>query len=81
MGRIKTRLIKNIAKRLVKEHPSEFTPGFEKNKPLVQKYTVGASHKMRNSIAGYTARLVKKQTAGGDQRRKGSEEDLSKFYQ
>ena len=81
MGRIKTKLIKGIANRLVKEHSAEFSPDFEKNKPLVSKYSTVSSQKMRNSIAGYTARIVKKQASGADQRRKGAEEDLSKFYQ
>ena len=82
MGRIKTKLVKGIAKRLVKKHGAEFTPDFDKNKPLVQKYTTVESMKMRNTIAGYTARLVKqKAKAESEPRRRVSDEDLSKFYQ
>ena len=82
MGRIKTLLIKRIAKKLIKEYGPEFTPEFNSNKPLVQKYTNVESHKMRNMIAGYTARLIKQKIALGDgPKRRVNEEDLSKFYQ
>ena len=82
MGRIKTLLIKRIAKKLIKEYGPEFTPEFNSNKPLVQKYTNVESHKMRNMIAGYTARLIKQKIALGDgPKRRINEEDLSKFYQ
>ena len=82
MGRIKTLLIKRIAKKLIKEYGAEFTPEFNGNKPLVQKYTNCESHKIRNQIAGYTARLIKQKIALGDgPRRRVNEEDLSKFYQ
>jgi small subunit ribosomal protein S17e len=82
MGRIKTRLVKSIALKLVKEHGNEFTPEFENNKELVEKYTTVSSAKMRNLIAGYIARLVKQKTiAEKEPRRRMHEEDLSKFYE
>ena len=82
MGRIKTTLVKSIGYRLVKEHSSEFTPDFEKNKEFVNKYTTVSSAKMRNQIAGYTARLVKQRTISEKEpRRRMHEEDLSKFYE
>ena len=82
MGRIKTLLSKRIAKKLVKVHSQEFTSEFGKNKELVEKYTNIASSKMRNIIAGYTARLVKQKTILENQpRRKVHEEDLSRYYE
>jgi len=82
MGRIKTLLVKRIAKKLVKVHGQEFTPEFEKNKALVEKYTNVESSKMRNIISGYTARLVKqKLILEKEPRRRLHEEDLSKFYE
>lgn len=82
MGRIKTLLIKRIAKKLVKEHSEEFAPEFDKNKELVEKYTNVDSTKMRNVIAGYTARLVKQKIIlDKEPRRRMHEEDLSKFYE
>ncbi|MBI2655073.1 30S ribosomal protein S17e [Candidatus Woesearchaeota archaeon] len=82
MGRIKTSLVKGIAHKLVKEHGNEFTSEFEKNKEIVDKYTTVAFTKMRNVIAGYTARLVKQRTISEKEpRRRMHEEDLSKFYE
>ena len=82
MGRIKTLLIKRIAKKLVKVHPQEFTSEFGKNKELVSKYTTVTSTKIRNSIAGYTARLIKQKTILENQpRRRVHEEDLSRYYE
>ena len=82
MGRIKTRLAKSTASKLVKLHTQEFTSDFNINKGLVSKYTTVSSMKMRNVIAGYTARLVKQRTAlEKEPKRRLHEEDLSKFYQ
>jgi len=82
MGRIKTKLVKGIANRLVKLHSQEFTSDFDKNKEFVSRYTTVQSAKMRNVIAGYTARLVKQRTiAEKEPRRRLHEEDFSKFYQ
>ena len=82
MGRIKTLLVKRIAKKLVKMHAQEFTSEFDKNKEFVEKYTTVASTKLRNLIAGYTARLVKQRTIlEKEPRRRLHEEDLSKFYE
>ena len=82
MGRIKTMLVKSIAKKLVKVHSAEFTPDFDKNKALVAKFTTVSSIKMRNVIAGYAARLVKQKTIlDNAPRRRVHEEDLSKFYE
>ena len=82
MGRIKTLLIKRIAHKLVKLYPQEFTPEFNKNKEFVEKYTNVVSTKMRNLIAGCTARLVKQKIIlDKEPRRRLHEEDLSKFYE
>jgi len=82
MGRIKTKLIKGIAHRLVKMHSIEFTSEFEKNKKFVKEYTTAKSAKIRNAIAGYTARLVKQRIIHEKEpKRRMHEEDLSKFYQ
>ena len=82
MGRIKTLLTKRIAKKLIKEYPNEFTSEFDKNKQLVERYTNVASTKIRNIIAGYTARLIKQKIIlDKEPRRRIHEEDLSKFYE
>ena len=82
MGRIKTMLVKSIAKKLIREHSQEFTPEFNANKALVERYTNVESSKMRNIIAGYTARLIKQKILlDKEPRRRLQEEDLSRFYQ
>ena len=82
MGRIKTLLVKRLAKKLIKVHGQEFTPDFSKNKELVERYTNVSSTKIRNIISGYTARLVKQKIIlEKEPRRRLKEEDLSKFYQ
>lgn len=82
MGRIKTLLVKRIAEKLVKEHGQEFTQEFDKNKELVEKYTNVTSTKIRNLIAGCTARLIKqKNLLEKEPRKRMHEEDLSKFYE
>ncbi|MFC1731403.1 30S ribosomal protein S17e [candidate division KSB1 bacterium] len=60
MGRIKTKLTKRITNELVDKHGDQFTADFEKNKPLVAKYVEFPSKKIRNIVAGYTTRLIKK---------------------
>ena len=59
MGRIKGTVIKRATKELLKEYPNEFTEDFEKNKPLVSLHV--KQKKFRNSVAGYIARIVKRQ--------------------
>lgn len=60
MGRIKTQLIKRITQQLIKEHYDRFKPDFEENKKIVSELLSVESNKLRNSIAGYVTRLVKK---------------------
>ena len=59
MGRIKTKLIKRVTKKLMQEHPSDFKEDFRENKLLVDKSLDILSKKLRNSIAGYVTRIVK----------------------
>jgi len=59
MGRIKTLLIKNIAKTIFEQHKEEFTKDFEKNKEIVKKYIDIKSKKIRNVVAGYITKLKK----------------------
>ena len=59
MGRIKTKLIKRIANKLVSNHRDEFKKDFDENKQLVTEFADIHSKKLRNVIAGYVTRLVK----------------------
>ena len=60
MGRIKTQLVKRITRELMQVYRNKFTDDFEKNKILVERFVVTSSKKLRNIIAGYVTRLVKK---------------------
>jgi small subunit ribosomal protein S17e len=56
MGRIRTTVIKRIAKELVEKFPEEFTLDYEHNKRKVELLTDVPTHTMRNKIAGYVTR-------------------------
>ncbi len=56
MGKIKTKLIKRTAKKLV-EKGIKFNESFEKNKKILGNTM--PSKKIRNQIAGYLSRLKK----------------------
>ncbi len=59
MGRIKTKLIKRITKRLVNLHPDDFKEDFDENKLLVEQFATFPSKKVRNVVAGYVTRLTR----------------------
>ena len=61
MGRIKTTLTKRTTKELMEMYGDQFTDDFDANKLIVNKFLDATSKKLRNIIAGYITRLVKKQ--------------------
>lgn len=58
MGKVRTEQVKRIARELLDKYPSKFSADFEANKQLVNQYTNISSTKLRNRVAGYTARLA-----------------------
>jgi len=60
MGRIKLQLIKRTTNKLMKEHKEEFKEDFNENKKIVEKHTDVSNKKLRNRIAGYVTKLMKK---------------------
>jgi len=60
MGRIKTQLIKRTTNQLVKQYPTTFKKDFNSNKELVSKHLDVKSKKLRNTVAGYVTRLMRK---------------------
>jgi small subunit ribosomal protein S17e len=58
MGKVRTEQVKRLARELLDKYPNKFTADFENNKHLVNEYTNISSTKLRNRVAGYTARLV-----------------------
>ena len=65
MGRIKTKLTKRITRDLVEKHGESFTGDFEKNKPLIAQYVDFPSKKIRNIVAGYVTRIIRKRQQTG----------------
>lgn len=61
MGRIKTQLIKRLTKDVVKAGSDRLTTDFKENKLIVADLLPDARKKMRNTIAGYATRLMKKE--------------------
>jgi len=61
MGRIKTARIKRAAEDLLDKYPDRFKSKFQDNKKLIMEVADIPSKKLRNSISGYLARLVKRE--------------------
>ncbi|MEK6967264.1 MAG: 30S ribosomal protein S17e [Nanoarchaeota archaeon] len=60
MGRIKTQLIKRVTKDFLKRYRAELSTEFEKNKKVADLHIKTRSRKIRNVIAGYATRLMRK---------------------
>lgn len=65
MGRIKTIPIKTLGDRLIEEHSDKFTTDFEKNKKVLESLKDIKSKKIRNILAGYITKEMKKMGKGG----------------
>ncbi len=61
MGNVRTRLVKRTARELLARYPTLFTEDFEHNKRAVMQVAEIPSVVLRNQIAGYITRLVKRQ--------------------
>jgi len=60
MGRVSTKIIKNASKQLVEKHYQSLTLDFYQNRDVLEKVSVIQGKKLRNKIAGYATRLVKR---------------------
>ena len=60
MGRIKTKLAKRLTHKLLEMYPEKFSKDLEVNKKSVGALLIGASKKIRNMIAGYVTRIMKR---------------------
>jgi len=63
MGRVKPKFIKSLAEKLLEAYPDKFTESFEENKKAVAELADIPSKTVRNKVAGYITRLVKRQKA------------------
>ena len=60
MGRIKTTMVKRATLEIVKDHRGELKEDFESNKKIVDRFAEFPSKKVRNIVAGYVTRLMKR---------------------
>ncbi len=60
MGTVKPAYIKVIALELMKKYPDVFTEDFDENKKLVAEYAKINSKTIRNRVAGYITRKVRR---------------------
>uniref|UniRef100_A0A7C1SMF0 Small ribosomal subunit protein eS17 n=1 Tax=Thermofilum pendens TaxID=2269 RepID=A0A7C1SMF0_THEPE len=61
MGNVRIRLVKRTARELLSRYPYLFTEDYEHNKQALVRVTDIPSKVLRNQIAGYITRLVKRQ--------------------
>ncbi|MCD6092722.1 MAG: 30S ribosomal protein S17e [Candidatus Aenigmarchaeota archaeon] len=57
-GRVKTKDIKKIAEKLVKENKNKFKKDFEANKKILDDIYAADGKRVRNKIAGYITRIM-----------------------
>ena len=60
MGRVRTKTVKKSAKVIVEKYYSRLTLDFQVNKKVCDEIAVLPSKRMRNKIAGYVTRLMKR---------------------
>ncbi|RLF11094.1 MAG: 30S ribosomal protein S17e [Thermoprotei archaeon] len=59
MGKVRSGVVKSMARRLLTLYGDRFTSNFEENKRLVSELTTIRAKHLRNRVAGYITRLVK----------------------
>ncbi|MBW3019061.1 30S ribosomal protein S17e [Candidatus Woesearchaeota archaeon] len=60
MGRVKTLLTKRLSFETYDRYKNRLSEDFEENKKLVDEVMPGGSKKVRNTVAGYVTRLMKR---------------------
>ncbi|NIO22418.1 MAG: 30S ribosomal protein S17e [Candidatus Aenigmarchaeota archaeon] len=65
MGRIKTASIKVMGNQIIKEHGKLFTDNFEKNKEVLDEVREIKSKKIKNILAGYITKEIKRMKKSG----------------
>jgi len=64
MGTVKQAYIKATANKILELHADKFTEDFETNKRIIAQYTDIESKTLRNRVAGYITRKMKKMRKG-----------------
>lgn len=65
MGRIKTISIKTLGNELIKEHGDKFTDDFGRNKEVLVKIKKIKSKKVKNVLAGYITKEMRRISKSG----------------
>lgn len=60
MGRIRTHWIKKLSRELVIRYPDRFSTDFENNKTVLNELKLLEEKLVRNKVAGYICKVVKK---------------------
>lgn len=60
MGRIKSTMTKTLGDELIEEHGKLFTDDFEGNKKILGEIMTIKSKKIRNVLAGYITKEIKR---------------------
>jgi len=60
VGKVRPALVKRTARELVEKYPELFTADFEHNKKMLKEIADIKSKRLRNRVAGYITRLVKR---------------------
>lgn len=61
MGRIKSLMVKRAAKQILEGRPDSFSPEFNKNKKILGNNL--PSKPIRNKVAGYISRIVRRKNS------------------
>ncbi len=60
MGRVKSIQVKTLGDDIIKEHAKKFSGDFEKNKQALKEIKDIKSKKIRNVVAGYITKEIKR---------------------
>ena len=60
MGRVRTKTVKKSAKTIIEKYYSRLTLDFQTNKKICDEIAVLPSKRMRNKIAGFITRLMRR---------------------
>ncbi len=78
MGKVRPVLVKRTARELLEQYRDRFTTDFEHNKQVLDEVTKLPSKKIRNRVAGYIVRLLKRKAVekeGGEVSEEGEGEE------
>ncbi len=60
MGRVKSTAVKTLGNKMIREHSEKFGETFENNKAALNEIKKIKSKKIRNILAGYITRKIKR---------------------